>query len=154
MHIPGCLPCHKYRTQQLRHVCQHVTWCQGTLQQYILAEAATHPSLLHAGYAFLGPYARQQGWAPGPIGDWRTGATGWVLWVSLAIMLGDSITSLSLLLLTSLQRHVHAMRYSLLQPLCCKMVKASKEIVKRGLDLLVRRKFVIHGFLSRPVCLR
>lgn len=71
-----------------------------------------------AGYAVLGPYARQQGWAPGPIGDWRSGATGWVLWMSLAIMLGDSLTSLSLLLLTSLQRHVHAMRYGLLSAIC------------------------------------
>ena len=54
-----------------------------------------------AGYGMLGPYARAQGWAPGPIGDWETGATGWILWVSLAIMLGDSITSLSVLVVTS-----------------------------------------------------
>lgn len=52
----------------------------------------------------LGPFARHNGWAPGPIGDWKNGATGWVLWISLAIMLGDSLTSLSLLLITSLQR--------------------------------------------------
>ena len=58
----------------------------------------------------LGPFARHRGWAPGPIGDWKTGATGWVLWVSLAIMLGDSLTSLSLLLVTSLQRHITAIR--------------------------------------------
>ena len=45
--------------------------------------------------------AKSQGWAPGPIGDWRTGATGWILWVSLAIMLGDSLTSLSLLIISS-----------------------------------------------------
>lgn len=53
------------------------------------------------GYGILGPYARAQGWAPGAITDWRTGATGWILWVSLAIMLGDSLTSLSLLVITS-----------------------------------------------------
>ena len=33
--------------------------------------------------------------------DWKTGATGWILWVSLAIMLGDSLTSLSLLVISS-----------------------------------------------------
>ena len=49
----------------------------------------------------LGPYARAQGWAPGPINDWQTGAVGWVLWVSLAIMLGDSVTSLALLTVSS-----------------------------------------------------
>ena len=58
----------------------------------------------------LGPFARHKGWAPGPIGDWKSGATGWVLWISLAIMLGDSLTSLSLLLITSLQRHLTAIR--------------------------------------------
>ena len=58
----------------------------------------------------LGPVARHQGWAPGPIGDWKNGATGWVLWISLAIMLGDSLTSLSLLLISSLQRHITAIR--------------------------------------------
>ena len=54
-----------------------------------------------AGYAALGPYARGQGWAPGPISDWQDGAAGWILWISLAIMLGDSLTSLALLVGTS-----------------------------------------------------
>lgn len=56
---------------------------------------------LHAGFGILGPYARGQGWAPGPISDWKNGATGWILWISLAIMLGDSLTSLSLLIISS-----------------------------------------------------
>lgn len=34
-------------------------------------------SLQRPGFGVLGPYARSQGWAPGPIGSWRTGATGW-----------------------------------------------------------------------------
>ncbi len=57
--------------------------------------------LLGTGYGILGPYARARGWAPGAIMDWKTGATGWILWVSLAIMLGDSLTSLSLLVISS-----------------------------------------------------
>lgn len=57
-----------------------------------------------AGYGILGPVARARGWAPGPITDWQTGAAGWVLWVSLAIMLGDSVTSLSWLMVTSLHK--------------------------------------------------
>lgn len=67
-------------------------------------------ALVHVGYGLLGPFARHKGWAPGPIGDWKNGATGWVLWISLAIMLGDSLTSLSLLLATSLHRHITALR--------------------------------------------
>ena len=54
-----------------------------------------------AGFGILGPHARSQGWAPGPISDWKNGATGWILWISLAIMLGDSLTSLSLLIISS-----------------------------------------------------
>ena len=51
------------------------------------------------------------GWAPGAVSDWQTGASGWILWVSLAIMLGDSLTSLSLLCANSLRSaisHRHA----------------------------------------------
>ncbi len=56
-----------------------------------------------AGYGVLGPLAQRQGWAPGPIGDWETGATGWILWISLSIMLADSLTSLTLLLVSTLR---------------------------------------------------
>ena len=53
------------------------------------------------GYGILGPLARAKGWAPGEIGDWQTGATGWILWVSLSIMLADSLTSLALLCISA-----------------------------------------------------
>lgn len=46
------------------------------------------------GWAFLSPLARHQGWAPGPVGDWDTGSKGWIVWVSLSIMLSDAIVSL------------------------------------------------------------
>jgi OPT oligopeptide transporter protein len=59
---------------------------------------------LGAGWAALGPYAAWKGWAPGDVADWETGAAGWVLWVSLAVMLGDSIASLSLLLVNAVQK--------------------------------------------------
>lgn len=51
----------------------------------------------------LGPVAKAQGWAPGEVSNWRDGASGWVIWVSLAVMLGDSIASLSLLVATTLR---------------------------------------------------
>ncbi|KAK9866588.1 hypothetical protein WJX84_002121 [Apatococcus fuscideae] len=61
------------------------------------------------GWAWLGPAARQKGWAPGPITK-QTGAAGWILWVSLAIMLGDSLTSLSILMCTSTWRIIQRQR--------------------------------------------
>lgn len=65
-----------------------------------------------AGYGILGPFARRKGWAPGSIGDWKSGATGWILWVSLAIMLGDSLTSLALLLGQSALQELRKRRWA------------------------------------------
>ena len=83
------------------------------------------------GWAVLGPLSKSEGWAPGDIDSYRDGARGyasfatpfvvdssasqvacgwlpwlffrWVLWIALAIMMGDSMTSLGLLV-TSLVR--------------------------------------------------
>ncbi|KAI6042518.1 OPT oligopeptide transporter protein-domain-containing protein [Pisolithus marmoratus] len=46
------------------------------------------------GWGFLSPLSRWAEWAPGPVGDMATGARGWILWVSLAIMCADSLVSL------------------------------------------------------------
>ncbi|KAF6262322.1 OPT superfamily oligopeptide transporter [Scenedesmus sp. NREL 46B-D3] len=39
------------------------------------------------GWGVLGPTAKARGWAPGPIKDAETGAAGWLLWVSLGLLL-------------------------------------------------------------------
>ncbi|OAA76338.1 oligonucleotide transporter [Akanthomyces lecanii RCEF 1005] len=46
------------------------------------------------GWAILSPLAKYKGWAPGPVNDWERGSKGWIVWVSLAIMLVDAIVSL------------------------------------------------------------
>ncbi|KAL4260909.1 oligopeptide OPT transporter family protein [Pleurotus pulmonarius] len=46
------------------------------------------------GWGILSPLSKYQGWAPGPVGDMATGARGWILWTSLAIMCADSVVSL------------------------------------------------------------
>ncbi|WIA18515.1 hypothetical protein OEZ85_009965 [Tetradesmus obliquus] len=51
------------------------------------------------GWGVLGPNAKARGWAPGPIKDAETGAAGWLLWVSLGLLLGDCFSELGLLLL-------------------------------------------------------
>lgn len=51
------------------------------------------------GWGILSPLAKQRGWAPGPIKDWGTGSKGWIVWVSLAIMLADALVSLGWLAL-------------------------------------------------------
>lgn len=46
------------------------------------------------GWGILSPLSKHAGWAPGPVGDMTSGARGWILWVSLAIMCADSLVSL------------------------------------------------------------
>ena len=47
------------------------------------------------GWGILSPISKHFGWAPGPVGDMTTGARGWILWTSLAIMCTDSLVSLA-----------------------------------------------------------
>jgi len=49
------------------------------------------------GWGLLSPLAKHSGWAPGPVSDWKEGVRGWIVWVSLAVMLVDSIISLGVL---------------------------------------------------------
>lgn len=56
------------------------------------------------GWAVLSPLAKGAGWAPGPVGDWESGSKGWIVWVSLAIMLADAVVSLGHLLLQTIWR--------------------------------------------------
>ncbi|KAJ9268739.1 hypothetical protein DTO212C5_5157 [Paecilomyces variotii] len=51
------------------------------------------------GWGILSPLAKKKGWASGPVDNWETGSKGWIVWVSLAIMLSDSIVSLGWLIL-------------------------------------------------------
>lgn len=46
------------------------------------------------GWGILSPIAKFQGWAPGPVADWDSGSRGWIIWVSLSIMLADAMVRL------------------------------------------------------------
>ncbi|KAI7897227.1 OPT oligopeptide transporter protein-domain-containing protein [Mucor mucedo] len=54
------------------------------------------------GWGVLSPVAFYAGWAPGPIGDWKTGSKGWILWISLGVMIAESIVSLIVVLIRTL----------------------------------------------------
>lgn len=66
-----------------------------------MGPATTLHMLLGAviGWGVLSPLAKDQGWAPGSVDDWEKGSKGWIVWISLAIMLADSIVSLGWLVL-------------------------------------------------------
>lgn len=56
------------------------------------------------GWAVLAPLSTKMGWSPGPIDDWKTGGQGWILWISLAIMVVDSVISFVVVVGQSLYR--------------------------------------------------
>ncbi|POR33295.1 Putative oligopeptide transporter [Tolypocladium paradoxum] len=59
------------------------------------AETTLHMTLgAIIGWGLLSPMAKFKGWAPGPVDDWEHGSKGWIVWISLAIMLVDAIVSL------------------------------------------------------------
>lgn len=47
------------------------------------------------GWGILSPLAKSRGWAPGDVDDWERGSKGWIIWISLAIMLVDGVVSLA-----------------------------------------------------------
>ncbi|KAJ5179456.1 hypothetical protein N7492_002666 [Penicillium capsulatum] len=51
------------------------------------------------GWGILSPLAKARGWAPGPVDSWEDGSKAWIVWISLAIMLADSLVSLGWLVL-------------------------------------------------------
>lgn len=72
-----------------------------------MGPATTFHMLLGAivGWGILSPLAKSKGWAAGPVSDWATGSKGWIVWVSLAIMLADSVVNLGWLVLRPLVNH-------------------------------------------------
>ena len=76
-------------------------------QGVIMGPATTLHMLTGAlvGWAILSPLAKSKGWAPGPVSDWSTGSKGWIVWVSLAIMLVDSVVNLGWLILRPIIEH-------------------------------------------------
>jgi hypothetical protein len=55
------------------------------------------------GWGILAPVAQSVKWAPGPFSDLATGPAGWLLWVSLGILLTDSITQLAVVVWNTLR---------------------------------------------------
>ena len=69
-------------------------------QGIIMGPATTAHMLFGAilGWGILSPLAKSKGWAAGPVDDWETGSKGWIVWISLAIMLADALVSLGWLI--------------------------------------------------------
>ncbi|OQD63502.1 hypothetical protein PENPOL_c009G08410 [Penicillium polonicum] len=46
------------------------------------------------GWGILSPYAKAKGWAPGDVGEWETGSRGWLIWISLACLMADTLVKM------------------------------------------------------------
>ncbi|KAG7662118.1 OPT8 [[Candida] subhashii] len=55
------------------------------------------------GWAILAPLSKYKGWAPGEINDWINGGQGWILWISLSVMISDSLVSFVIISFKSLR---------------------------------------------------
>ncbi|KAF9150743.1 hypothetical protein BG015_007431 [Linnemannia schmuckeri] len=57
------------------------------------------------GWGILSPLATLNKWVTGPVGNSTTGARGWILWISLGVMIAESIVSLLGVVVLSLVAH-------------------------------------------------
>ncbi|KAF9543641.1 hypothetical protein EC957_000573 [Mortierella hygrophila] len=57
------------------------------------------------GWGILSPLATLNKWVTGPVGNSTTGARGWILWISLGVMIAESIVSLLGVVVMSLVAH-------------------------------------------------
>jgi OPT family oligopeptide transporter len=57
------------------------------------------------GWGILSPLATLNKWVTGPVGNSTTGARGWILWISLGVMIAESIVSLLGVVVLSLVEH-------------------------------------------------
>ena len=46
------------------------------------------------GWGILSPVAKYNGWAPGQVNNWDDGSRGWIVWVGMGLILGDSAVGL------------------------------------------------------------
>ncbi|KAH8729235.1 OPT oligopeptide transporter protein-domain-containing protein [Ilyonectria robusta] len=51
------------------------------------------------GWGILSPIAKHNGWTSGPVGDWENGSRGWILWVGMGLILGDSLVGIAWIVL-------------------------------------------------------
>ena len=51
------------------------------------------------GWRILSPIAKKKGWAPGPVDQWQGGSQGWIVWVALGVLLGDSVVGIGWILI-------------------------------------------------------
>lgn len=65
------------------------------------------------GWGILSPLAKKKAWAPGPVDDWEDGSKGWIVWISLAIMLADTLVNFGWLMFRLVISHGPSLVYKI-----------------------------------------
>ncbi|SGZ49032.1 CIC11C00000002384 [Sungouiella intermedia] len=111
------------------------------------------------GWGILAPLAKYLKWAPGPIDDWVTGGQGWILWLSLSVMIADSLVSFVVVTIKSLSglRSVSIRPSQETQPLLSDEENASTSTKTSFIDVaadhLISNRVTIGGLvLSSAIC--
>lgn len=68
------------------------------------------------GWGILSPVAKSKGWAPGPVHEFDHGSRGWILWVGMGLILGDTIISLGWIIFKPLILKIQPTVIRFLQP--------------------------------------
>ncbi|RAK98565.1 OPT family oligopeptide transporter [Aspergillus ibericus CBS 121593] len=94
------------------------------------------------GWAILSPLAKARGWAPGPVDSWEDGSKAWIVWISLAIMLADSLVSLGWLVVRPLVPRASMLKDKLLPS------RAGRRIVSGGSTSSNLHSYITYSALS------
>ncbi|OOG00721.1 hypothetical protein ASPCADRAFT_202557 [Aspergillus carbonarius ITEM 5010] len=94
------------------------------------------------GWGILSPLAKARGWAPGPVDSWEDGSKAWIVWISLAIMLADSLVSLGWLVVRPLVPRASRMKDKLLRS------HAGRRVVSGGSASSNLHSYITYSALS------
>ncbi|GKZ30365.1 hypothetical protein AbraIFM66950_008866 [Aspergillus brasiliensis] len=94
------------------------------------------------GWGVLSPLAKARGWAPGPVDSWEDGSKAWIVWISLAIMLADSLVSLGWLVVRPLIPRAANMKDRLLHS------RAGRRVLSGGSTSSNHHSYISYSALS------
>lgn len=94
------------------------------------------------GWGVLSPLAKARGWAPGPVDSWEDGSKAWIVWISLAIMLADSLVSLGWLVVRPLIPRASNMKDKLLHS------RSGRRVLSGGSTTSNHHSYISYSALS------
>ncbi|KAH3676536.1 hypothetical protein WICMUC_001977 [Wickerhamomyces mucosus] len=105
------------------------------------------------GWGILAPLAKFMEWAPGPIDDWKTGGQGWILWISLSVMVSDSIVSFIVVTIQSILKLYYYQKnnYQIVDDNDDTKISNNDDLNQIPQDQLIGMKIVIIGLISSSI---